>query len=89
MGSTIMNSLFVLALGLCQGKLPTAAHSIFTWWFVEALLLGSQKIWFPAKAVQFFLVPKLYHLLYVNCVAFLWNIILTSIVADGERAGGI
>jgi hypothetical protein len=119
-GNVIMSSLFLLGLGGCQGALSKAAGSLFTWWFVDALLIGyntvmtppftvtasystatashstmtapyrmclprSQKLWFPAKAVQFFLVPKLYHLLYINLIAFVWNIILTSIVANEAR----
>ena len=48
------------------------------------MVLGSNKVWLPAKVAMYSLVPPEYWGLWCSCVSFGWGIVLATIVSDAN-----
>lgn len=74
----LFNSSFFFGVGLLEGQL---FPDIVTSWRsrIWSSMLANWSIWPIAQAVNFLFVPLPLQIVYVNCVAVVWNAILTYI----------
>ena len=72
------NSSFILGVGLLEGFKPNQVVSDVRekWWKTAT---HNWCLWIPAQYCNFAIVPKHFQMIYVNCVGFVWNVVLTYI----------
>lgn len=78
------NGAFIAGIGTMEGLSP---HEVIT--TLKSKLWPSMKanwtIWPAAQFVNFAFIPKTFQIVYVNCIALFWNVILTYISHDEEK----
>ena len=82
-GGPVLNCAFIAALHLVQGRGTDAVvESLTSKAFWTEMVLGSNKVWLPAKVVMYTVIPVVYWNLWCSVVSFGWGIILATLVAD-------
>ena len=84
-GGPFLNCAFIAALHGLQGQdLAFIFGVLRSRAFWVDMVLGSNKVWLPAKVAMYSLVPPEYWGLWCSCVSFGWGIVLATIVSDAN-----
>lgn len=74
-------TLFMFGTGFLEGN---SWDSLVETWRTKMIptLKANYTLWPPAQAINFTFIPPKFQVLYINCVAILWNSIVTYITHD-------
>lgn len=75
------NSAFMFGTGMLEGRSFNAVAQTWKNKFKDSMF-ANWMLWPFAQAINFSFIPKPYQVMFVNCVALLWNAILTYISHD-------
>lgn len=77
----VFNAAFIVGVGSLEGNpLKEVAETVRTKFWPS--MKANWTLWPAAQVVNFALVPKTFQIVYVNCVALVWSVILAYIAHD-------
>ena len=79
-GALVLNATFVSALLALEGRGAEIGATLCSSKFLVNVVLGSNKVWLPAKIVMFCFVPPLYWQAWCSAVSFVWQVMLAAMV---------
>ena len=84
----LFNPVFICFIYALEGRLAEAPDTLRNEWL--NITVSNWKLWAPAQALNFLLVPVQFQVMFANCVAVVWNTYLSwkSHKDDEDEAGG-
>ncbi|KAL3282232.1 hypothetical protein HHI36_005426 [Cryptolaemus montrouzieri] len=68
--------LFLVSLGIVQGKHPTEIKQVLRDDYAE-ILIANYKVWPAIQLVNFYLIPLQHQVLFIQTIAIIWNTYLS------------